>query len=101
MAFEEWVASMGMDIASLSQEQKDEMRKAHAAMTQPVQAVAEPAPMQAAGQSDLQAAADPVAEMRAKAAAEAQRIANIAAAFAGKYPDLQAAAIAGGIPSIL
>ena len=100
MSFEEYVASLGLTMADLSPEAVAALKKSMgdgammgAAAPAAAPVAAPTVTVQAAGQSNLEAAADPVADMRAKAAAEADRIAKITKRFAGTFPELQASAI--------
>ncbi len=85
MTFEHWLEARGHDAANLDETARERLRAEYesnvAAATQ-------------AGSEE--SAQDPVAEMRARAAAEAKRIAAIHRICDGKHPDIEAKAIAEG-----
>ncbi len=96
MNFSQWIEAKGFSEDQLSDEQRTslqamydaEMKAAQPTPQQPVKAKAE--------EPDDDPASQAVAEIRAKTAAEAKRIAGIRTLCAGKYAELETQAIAEG-----
>lgn len=103
MTFEEWIASLGLDITTLSDEQKANLMPVYDAL----QAAAgesedeEEKPVEAAAKEDEEktpaaVAAEALTAIRAEASKEPMRIAAIREKCGGKFPAIEAQAIAEG-----
>ena len=101
--FDQWVEAQGHDPATLSEELKVTLRAAYDAETRAKDISNTPEPEEPAKPATVAAAApiaptdevpDPVAEIRAKSAAEVTRIAETGKVFGDNFPEVRAKAIA-------
>lgn len=105
MSFDEWIASLGIDAATLTEENKAALTMAYDAMTNAAKPVESPAPVAAEDppapteeekdKMAVQAAADLTKSLRTTAANEGRRIAQINAMAVG-HPLIAAKAIEAG-----
>ncbi|NQT20546.1 MAG: hypothetical protein HQ592_12635, partial [Planctomycetes bacterium] len=97
MKFEDWLKAKGFDPEAITDEQRASLQAAYdAEQAAPKEPDAKPETGAAAETVQAQATetiADPVAEMRTAAAAEAKRIAAVRRVCAGEHPEIEAKAI--------
>lgn len=97
--FEEWVASLGFDPATLTEVQREKLTEMYSAANKPADPPATPAaadpPAAPPAEDPALVTAKAVTDIRAAAARETQRIQKVTL-LAKDYPDIQARAIAEG-----